>query len=191
MRVGILVGTMIVAAAGTALAQSPAPRMPLESNVRLWFDGTSTVRAFKCSATTINANIQTDAVSANAAEVADLVAKASFVIPVAGLDCSNGTMNGHMRKALKADEAPEISFVLSNYVVKGSTALINGTLTIAGKANQIEIPATIEQEASGVRVRALKLIDMTQWGVKPPSLMMGTMKVKPMVSINFDVLVKR
>jgi polyisoprenoid-binding protein YceI len=130
-------------------------------------------------------------VSASAADVADLVAKASFVIPVAALDCSNGTMNGHMRKALKADEAPEISFVLSNYVVKGSTALINGTLTIAGKSNPIEIPATIEQEAAGVRVRALKLIDMTQWGVKPPSLMMGTMKVKPMVSINFDVLVKR
>ncbi len=191
MRVGLLIGTMMVAAAGTAAAQSPAPRMPLESNVKLWFDGTSSVRGFKCSATTVTANIVTDAANASAADAADLVSKASFVIPVAALECGNGTMNGHMRKALKADQAPEISFVLTDYQVNGSAATINGTLTIAGKENTIQIPATIEQEAGGVRVRALKLLDMTQWGVKPPSLMMGTMKVKPMVSINFDVLVKR
>jgi hypothetical protein len=32
---------------------------------------------------------------------------------------------------------------------------------------------------------------MKDWGVKPPSLMLGTMKVKEMVTINFDVTFKR
>jgi polyisoprenoid-binding protein YceI len=191
MRVGLLIGTIMIAAAGTAAAQSPAPRMPLDSNVKLWLDGTSSVRGFTCSAKTVTANIVTDATDASAADPADLVSKASFVIPVAALDCGNGTMNGHMRKALKADQAPEISFVMTSYQVAGGVATINGTLNIAGKENPIQIPATIEPEANGVRVRALKLIDMTQWGVKPPQLMMGTMKVRPMVSINFDILVKR
>jgi polyisoprenoid-binding protein YceI len=182
---------MLVTAAGTAAAQAPAPRMPLDSSVKLWFDGNSTVRSFKCTATNVTSNVVTDAANAAEADVADLVSRASFVISVAGLECGNGTMNNHMRKALKADVAPEISFVMSGYEINGSAATIKGALTIAGKENPVEIPATIEKDAAGVRVRAIKLIDMTQWGVKPPSLMMGTMKVKPTVSVNFDVLVKR
>lgn len=191
MKVGFLVGLMVAAAAGTGVAQSPAPRMPLESAVQLWFDGGSTVRGFKCSAKTITTNVQTDALDAASAAIDDLVTKASVVIPVAAVDCGNGTMNEHMRKALKAKENPEISFVMSGYTVNGTNATINGKLKIAGVENAIEIPATVAPEGAGVRVKASKAIDMTQWGVKPPSLMMGTMKVKPNVTVGFDVLVKR
>jgi polyisoprenoid-binding protein YceI len=191
MKVGILIGAMMTVTAGTALAQGPAPRMPLESTVQLWFDGGSTVRAFKCSAKTTTTNIMTDASDVASAGVAELVTKASVVIPVAAIDCGNGTMNEHMRKALKASEHPDVKFVLSGYEVNGASATINGTLTIAGKDNPIQIPATVTPEGSGIRVKASKAIDMTQWGVKPPSLMMGTMKVKPAVTIGFDVLVKR
>lgn len=164
---------------------------PLESNVQLSFEGTSTVRAFKCNARTVTANMVTDAADAAAAPIADLVTKASVVIPVASIDCGNGTMNEHMRKALKASEAADISFTLGGYTVSGGTATLHGTLTLAGKSNPIQIPATVADEAGGVRVKATKAIDMTEWGVKPPSLMMGTMKVKPIVKITFDVLVKR
>jgi hypothetical protein len=34
-------------------------------------------------------------------------------------------------------------------------------------------------------------INMKEWGIKPPSLMMGTMKVKELVTINYDLTVKR
>lgn len=191
MRVGILVGTMVLAAAGTAMGQAPAPRQPLESTVQLWFDGSSTVRSFKCTAKTVNTNVVTDAVDAASASIADLVKSASVVIPVNDIDCANGTMNGHMRKALKAEQAADITFKLTGYEINGASATLNGTLSIAGTENPVQIPATVAAETDGVRVKATKAIDMTQWGVKPPSLMMGTMKVKPTVNINFDVLVKR
>lgn len=191
MKFGILVGAMLMVTAGTAAAQGPAPRMPLESTVQLWFDGGSTVRAFKCNARTTTTNIMTDAPDVASAGVAELVTKASVVVPVAALDCGNGTMNEHMRKALKASEHADVKFVLSGYEVNGASATINGTLTIAGKDNPIQIPATVTPEGTGIRVKATKAIDMTQWGVKPPSLMMGTMKVKPAVTIGFDVLIKR
>src|SRR5687767_13439548 len=191
MKVGILVGTMLAAAAASAMAQSPAPRQPLESTAQLWFDGNSTVRAFKCTARTINTNIATDAVDATSPSIDDLVKAASVIIPVNDLDCANGTMNSHMRKALKAEQAAEISFKLTGYEINGANATLTGTLSIAGKENEVQIPATVAAEGNGVRVKATKAIDMTQWGVKPPSLMMGTMKVKPTVNINFDVLVKR
>ena len=182
MKVAMLVGTIMVAG---------LTGQPLDSNVQLWFEGTSTVRGFKCSAKTVNTKIITDAADAASSSIADLVSTASVTIPVAGIDCGNGTMNEHMRKALKSNEAAEILFTLGNYTVSGGNATLNGTLQLAGKENAIQIPATVASEAGGVRVKATKAIDMTQWGVKPPSLMMGTMKVKPTVNITFDVLVKR
>lgn len=191
MRVGLLIGTMIAATAGMAAGQSPAPRMPLESTAQLSFDGSSTVRGFKCTAKTVTMNIVTNAVDATSASLEELVSKASVVIPVAGIDCGNGTMNEHMRKALKATENADISFIMTGYQVNGNSATLNGTLKIAGKEQPIQLPATLTPEANGVRVKSTKAIDMTQWGVKPPSLMMGTMKVKPTVNITFDVLVKR
>ena len=42
--------------------------------------------------------------------------------------------------------------------------------------------------AGTLRVRGSKPVDMTQWGVQPPSLMMGTMKVNRAATIHFDVV---
>jgi hypothetical protein len=191
MKVGMLVVAMIAAAAGTAAAQGPSPRQPLETTATLWLDGSSTVRAFKCSAKALNMNMITNAPDVAGVSIGDLVDKASVVVAVSALDCGNGTMNEHMRKALKAEQNPEIKFVMTGYDVAGVSATIKGLLTIAGQEKEIEIPANVASETGGVRVRAIKVIDMTQWGVKPPSLMMGTMKVKPIVTVGFDVLVKR
>ena len=55
----------------------------------------------------------------------------------------------------------------------------------------VSIDATVASESGQLRVRGSKAIRMTDYGVRPPSLMMGTMKVKPAVTIGFDVLVKR
>ena len=191
MKVGMLIVAMIAGAAGTAVAQGPSTRLPLETAATLWFDGTSTVRGFKCSAKALNTSVTTNASDIAGASIGELVEKASVVIQVSAIDCGNGTMNEHMRKALKAEQNPEIKFVMTGYDVAGVSATIKGLLTIAGQEKEIEIPANVANEPGGVRVRAVKVIDMTQWGVKPPSLMMGTMKVKPVVSVGFDVLVKR
>ena len=190
MRTKLMIATLMVAAAGPAFAQMPAPSasQPLASNIQLYLEGTSTVRGFKCTAKTISAKVITDASNPADVAVSDLVATAKVVIPVAGIDCENDTMNGHLRKALTDKD---ISFALSDYTVTGSNVVLKGTLSIAGRDQAIEIPGTLTTDAAGVRVKATKTIDMTQWGVKPPSLMMGTMKVRPAVNITFDAMVKR
>lgn len=159
----------------------------LESNSKVWVDGTSTVRGFKCSAT----EMKSDVTKRDAGDLAALVEQAQVVIPVGKLDCGNGTMNEHMRKALKAASNPNIEFALHSYDVTGSSAVLKGSLTIAGTTKEIEIPATIQQQGEIVRVQATAKIKMTEWGVKPPSLMMGTMKVREDVTVGFDVALKR
>ena len=96
-------------------------------------------------------------------------------------------MNEHMVKALKTRT---IEFRLDSYTIDGASAVLNGKLTIGGTTRPIEIPGTVALQGSQVRVQATKQIVMSQWGVKPPSLMMGTMKVKDAVTVGFDVTLK-
>ncbi|HEX6558421.1 MAG TPA: YceI family protein [Longimicrobiales bacterium] len=162
-------------------------RIPLEPTSTVWVEGGSTVRGWKCTAKTIDAQLTGDP----AASVAQLVTGATVVIPVEQLDCGNGKMNEHMRKALQADKNPNLAFSLDSYEVSGTTATLKGSLEIAGTTRAIEIPATISEQGKEVRVKASKQINMKEWGVKPPSLMLGTMKVKEVVTLGIDVGVKR
>jgi hypothetical protein len=39
-------------------------------------------------------------------------------------------------------------------------------------------------------VKGVYDLRMTEWGLKAPSLMMGTMKVNELVKVNFDLVLK-
>lgn len=158
-------------------------QITLEPSSKVWVKGDSTVRAFTCNATEISSQLLTS----GATDLASLVSEGMVTIPVDKLDCGNGKMNEHMVKALKTGT---IEFKLNSYAINGSGAVMLGTLKIAGTTKDIEIPGTVTQEGSLVRVKGSKLITMSQWGVKPPSLMMGTMKVKDQVTVGFDVTLK-
>jgi hypothetical protein len=54
----------------------------------------------------------------------------------------------------------------------------------------VTINATVARENGQLRVRGSERIDMTQWNVRPPSLMMGTMRVRPAATVGFDVVLK-
>ena len=170
----------------TAAAAIAAP-ISLEPTSRIWVKGDSTVRAFVCNAAEITSVVNTTP----GAELGSLVETAEVLIPVGKLDCGNGKMNEHMRKALKADAHPGIEFKLNSYKVVGEVAVVAGTLEIAGMTREIEIPGTVTRAGNNlVRFNGVKQVVMSEWGVKPPSLMMGTMKVKDAVTVGFDVTLK-
>jgi polyisoprenoid-binding protein YceI len=189
MRKRLVLGTMLVLPVLAAASLAP---LSLQPGSRVWVDGTSTVRAWHCESTR--------AVGSAAASTTDLaqlasVASAQVTVPVATLDCRNTTMNGHMRNALKAEQAPELRFHASSVRVNATsadagTAEMAGTLSIAGQDRPVTINATVARENGQIRVRGTKRITMTEWGVRPPSLMLGTMKVAPAATIGFDVVLK-
>ena len=123
--------------------------------------------------------------------IEQLVQSAAVSLDVEKLDCGNGTMNEHMRKALKWQDNPRLSFALTSYTIAGPNVTLIGTLTIAGRENPVEIAGTVTEEAGRIRVQAAHTIKMTEWGVKPPSLMLGTMKVRDAATIHIDVALQR
>jgi polyisoprenoid-binding protein YceI len=124
-----------------------------------------------------------------------VVGSVAIDIPAAKLDCSNGKMNDHMLKALQAEKHPTISFRLGSYELARSGAqmqvLLNGTLTMGGVEKPAAITALATEGPNGtLRVAGSYTVDMKQFGLTPPSLMMGTMKVNQNVKVAFDLLLK-
>ncbi len=171
--------------------------LSLASASTLTFAGTSTVRSWSCAAPVMTATV--DAASRDAASAIlsgeKAVRSVALTIPVASLDCKNGTMNGHMWKALGKDQHQTIEFSLSGYELAGAaearTGTLTGTLRIKGAAQPVSLPVKFADAGGGaLRVQGSHVLTMTDYGVAPPTLMLGTMKVGPAVTVSFDLVLK-
>jgi len=98
-------------------------------------------------------------------------------------------------KALKADTDPEISFRLDAPVlvmpvgVKEKPVGLVGHLTLAG----VTRPATLwisyfAIAGDGIRFEGEQTVKMTDFGVKPPSALFGTLKAGPDITIFFKTV---
>lgn len=191
-QAGFAVALVAAAAVSTGAIVPESAFLP-ES--RIWVEGTSSVRSYSCEAAAVKGSVQAAVTELDVAKLEGAISGVEVVVDVAGLDCGNGTMNGHLRKALKAAEHPAISFRLGDYqaIASGMETRVkmNGTLDIAGQGRPITVEGIATPAADGaVRVRGSHTIRMTEFGVKPPSLMLGSMKVHDPVRLNFDVVLK-
>jgi hypothetical protein len=102
------------------------------------------------------------------------------------------TMDNNTYKALKAEADPEIIFQLGAPVTvtaaggKRQPIALAGQLTLAG----VRRPTTLwinelSIGADSMRFVGEESIKMTDFGVKPPSALFGTLKVGPVLTINF------
>jgi len=170
--------------------------MTVEPKSRIWIAGTSTVRSVTCEAPEFDAAIEAAAPRAARAllEGEKAVKSAKLVVAAPKMDCGNGTMNGHMAKALKSGEFPTITFVLGGYepakAGAGIAGEITGQLTPGGVTKPITLKAQAVKDGEALKITGVHELDMTEYGIKPPSLMMGTMKVGKIAKVNFDLLIK-
>lgn len=181
-----------------AAEPTPVADLVLAPESRLWVEGTSTARGYSCEAKEMAVKIRVDP-SAGGVEIANLgqvVQGVSLDIGIEELDCGNGTMNDHMRKALQSKDHPTISFKVNTHKVtldedgNGKIEMV-GDLTIAGSTKPIELNALAAPgEAGAIRITGVYDLNMTEWGVKPPRLMFGAMKVNENVKVNFDLALK-
>ena len=100
-------------------------------------------------------------------------------IPVSGLRSGEAGMDKNTRAAMKAAEFPDIVFRMTKY----EAGKLDGELTIAGRTR----PVTLDVELEGRRVRGAYALKMSDYGIKPPSLMLGAIKVRDAVTVRFDL----
>ncbi|HEV3073143.1 MAG TPA: YceI family protein, partial [Thermoanaerobaculia bacterium] len=100
-----------------------------------------------------------------------------------------------MQKALKQDTAPVIRFTLVDYKAeeaKDGSLLVkaHGRLSIAGVEKDTVVEATCRFGPGGVEVTGAKDVLMSDFGIKPPVMMLGTIKTADKVVVRFALKLK-
>ena len=118
----------------------------------------------------------------------------SFSMQATSLKSDSKMMDNNAYKALKTDAHSNIAFVLSSATVTqldGNTYQLKcfGKLTIAGTTRETDLIATGKWNPGDKSfvVTGTKKIKMTDYNVKPPTVMMGTIKTGNDLSIAFNL----
>ena len=189
---------------GTLAAAPSLGNITLHSGSTLSLSGDSTLHPFTSSAKDLRVTGMLDpqALGTRSTPMQGLDAilqhaamkKLDVVIPVRSLTSKESGLDKNMYKALKADQCPEILFHMNSYQIlnnatdrKASNAKVNGILTIACQEKSVILDAVLTPGTEGLRAQGGYTLLMTDYGVKPPSLMLGAIKVKDPVVINFDL----
>ncbi|MBI1184630.1 hypothetical protein GC194_10180 [bacterium] len=109
-----------------------------------------------------------------------------IVFPVKELESGKETMDDYAHEALKDDKNPNITFALQSVSGTGAAAKALGQLTIAGVTKNVSIPVRIEDLGNTNKVVGDAKINMTEYGVEPPSVMFGTIECGDEVTIEFQ-----
>ena len=171
-------------------------QLSLQPTSKLWVEGTSTVRSFSCQAGEVKATVEASGINAVARVMTGdkAVESVNVVVPSEKLDCGNGTMNEHMRKAIRTNEAPTIAFRVTSYDLtkeaNGVAGNLTGTLSLGGETRTITVPATGVMDAGALHVTGAYQLAMSDYKLTPPSLMFGRIKVRDQVTVKFDLVLK-
>jgi len=192
----VLTAAAIALLATTLSAQTGAVRLQLAPGSQLSFDGTSTLHGFTCTTSTMQAYIDVDPSyqTANLNAIAHPIVNVQVVIPVRSLKCG-GDLENNMYKTLNATQFPYVIYKLTSYDMVAETATASkfsaatrGELTIAGKETPIQMTIDAARGADGVvSATSEQAIKMSAFGIKPPTFMLGTLRVGDQLKVKFTL----
>ena len=196
MRTTLLTISALVAVSATVGAQTSSTRLRIEPGSELSIAGTSNVHDFHCKTNKFNAYIDVDpGYTKDLTKVARPIVSVSVVIAVKSLSCGNKKMDENMYSTLQADKNQIIRYKLNGYdILNGSAtgfaAKTTGVLTILGKEKVVAMKIDAARLNDGkATAEGEETLLMSEFGIKPPSFMFGTMKVGDEVRVKFNLKV--
>jgi polyisoprenoid-binding protein YceI len=196
MRKTFLMATAAIGFGATAAAaQGPsAVRLRLEPGSEVTVEGTSTMHAYHCKTDKIMAYVDVDpGYTKDLTKIAKPIVSVKVNIVVNTLKCGNGTMDKNLYSTLNAEKNPLITYTLSGYdILNGLSssfaANTKGSLKISGTEKLIDMKVNASRLAEGkVTAEGEQTLLMTDFGIKPPSFMLGTLKVGNEVKVKFNL----
>jgi hypothetical protein len=186
--------------AARALSLVVAPGASLE------LDGDSSLHRYSAKAHQMEAGIGVDSSRLpTALEASDLesLVRGHFIktfhlfVPVDQLSSGDKGLDANMRKALKGDRYKQIRFQMDSYEVVGLpgkaplTVVLRGRLSLAGVERQIDVTAVGVRVHGGLAISGSKDLLMTDYQIKPPTMMLGAIKTKNLITVKFNATLQR
>jgi len=174
----------------TTAQSSPEPtRYAFTSETQLFIDGTSSLHDWTCDIERATGGFTTFA----ADESTLFSIETGFVsINVDDIECGKGTMNKKLRNALTINEAESIEFALTaaSIIPAEGSALVmdlSGDLSIAGTTRPVFLTATGSSTNGTIHMEGSYSLLQTDFGVDPPTALLGRLKTGDKVTIRFVV----
>lgn len=117
----------------------------------------------------------------------------NFTVAVESIKSGKNGMDKKTREAFDFKKHPNITFQLSEITeITDSEIHANGTLNMAGATKTISVVGTYSVNSSGeLNVEGSKSITMSDYGMKPPTALMGTIKSGDEVEVVFNVVYQK
>jgi hypothetical protein len=183
--------------AGVASAQ---PRIHLAPASTLELNGKSTMHDFESRATKMDLAVElAPALPAGSSALERLAAPGAvksfvFTIPVESLRSSKDGLDKNLYKALKSSSNPNITFRMTGlpHVVqiagRGLDVTAIGDLEVAGQSRSIDLAVRATTTSEGLVVEGRESLLMSDYGIKPPTMMLGAIKTQDRIEISFRLL---
>lgn len=194
----LLLQILVCAGASSLFA---ATQMTFLKESAIWLEGDSTLHRFASTSTAMTADIEVqlpvlaDSVNPfyDGLKNGELK-RFTLHVPITTLKSGKPPLDKNLAKTLNAENYPEIVFKMTGYELKPSAASpketeiqIKGTLTISGKSNDIVLQAKAKTADGYTHMTGSYGLLMTDYGIPPPSFMMGTLKAKNEITVRYDL----
>lgn len=160
--------------------------VPTKSNIVI--SGTSTLHPWDMKV----AQVSGEATANSTKQLTALVIK----VPVKSMKSAEGSiMDGKAYDAFDAKKNPIITFTLTEAVPvkvteKDVEATIVGTLSMAGATKKISFKSSGKVIAGGFQIKGAVPVKMSEYGMKAPTAIFGTIKTGDAVTVKFDVTIE-
>ena len=177
----------------TAAPQDPAAALSIAFG-RVSIAGTSNIHAYTASTTAVRVTrVRLASAVAGPAFWDEIVKPGALeafdiAIPAASLSSPKDGLDKNMHKALNVKEHADITFRLVR-VEAGTAGALRavGMLKIAGVEREVALTLKALRKDSTLTVKGDVPILMTDYGIKPPTAMLGMLKTDPKVTVSIDV----
>jgi hypothetical protein len=171
------------------------PAVVLLTSTRITIAGTSNIHAYSASTTAARLvrskvaavsgpSFWDDALAPGAVEVFELA------VPAATLTSGSDALDEDMHTALKVADHPDITLrvVRSLAGVAPGTVTVDARLAIAGVEREVTLHITPFRDGATLTLQGALHVMMTDFGIAPPSAMLGLLKTDPTVTVTFEVV---
>ena len=179
--------TSLIAATALVVTTLPAQIWRAAEGTTVTVTGTSTLHDWRVDSRRIEGTVNVEPSFFETNSPAPVV---RVQIPVQSLLSDKDKMNDLMWKALKSEQHPNITYVLTSaerptVTAKGFNVRTTGQLTIAGTTRPVTMTVAVAREGERMIVEGSLPITMTQYGMRPPTAMMGTIRTGDVVQVAF------
>ncbi|SMO80718.1 YceI family protein [Gracilimonas mengyeensis] len=175
-----------------AIAQNGQVQLSNES--KLSINGKSNVNDFRCYS---EHQLQQDSLSYSYHFEGDVIEVdgVSLSLQVDQFDCGRKGINRDFRSALQYKEYPFIHITLNELILENEEDIVPSsarvTIKIAGVEQKYTVPLNaFSSSEERIIVGGSKVLSMHDFGIDPPSPMLGLIKVSDELDIQFDLVIR-